>query len=157
MKTNRTKKIFLDHLRKIPIIQIACEKAVVARATVYRWKKESETFEKDMAEALTEGEALINDMSESQLISLIRDKNYPAISFWLRHRHQKFRDRVEVTANIRSASDELTPEQETIVREALQLSSINQVPTQSNESQKDNNRGASGCDDQGSESPSGHH
>ncbi len=155
MKREHTKKVFIDHLRKIPIIQIACEKAGVARATVYRWRKESQDFCKAMEEALVEGEALINDMGESQLISLIRDKNYPAISFWLRHRHQKFRDRVEVTANIRSAADELTPEQEAIVREALQLSSIHQIPTQSDESQKKPNARTGGGDDQRLEGPSG--
>ncbi|MDO8566101.1 MAG: phBC6A51 family helix-turn-helix protein [Candidatus Moranbacteria bacterium] len=156
MKKDRAKILFLEQLRKIPIIQVACEKVGVARSSVYRWRDEDEKFRQSLEEALSEGEALINDMSESQLISLIRDKSYQAISFWLRHRHQKFRERVEVTANIQS-QDVLTPEQEEIVREALRLSSVNQITTQSYEQQKDNNPGVSGGDDQGSKSQSGNH
>lgn len=122
MKTPQSKKVFLSHLQKLPIVQVACEKSGIGRATIYRWRKESKKFKKAMEEALAEGEALVNDMSESQLISLIRDKNYQAISFWLKHRHQKFRDRVEVTAKL-ERQDELSPEQEAVVREALRLAS----------------------------------
>lgn len=156
MKKDRAKILFLEQLRKIPIVQVACEKVGVARSSIYRWRDEDEEFRQSLEKALCEGEALINDMSESQLISLIRDKSYQAISFWLRHRHQKFRERVEVTANIQS-QDVLTPEQEEIVREALRLSSVNQITTQSYEPQKDNNPGTSGGDDKGSESQGGDH
>lgn len=150
MKREQQKKAFLEHLRKVPIIQIACEKAGVSRATIYRWRDKEKAFQKELEEALAEGEALINDMSESQLISLIKEKSFHAVSFWLRHRHQKFRDRVEVTANIQSAPDELTPEQEATVREALRLSSINQVTTQVYEPQRNDNSGIDGSDDPGS-------
>ena len=123
MKNNKQKKIFLEHLRKVPIIQVACEKAGIARATIYRWKKQNKKFAKDMEEALAEGEALINDMGESQLISLIRDKNFSAIRFWLNHRHSKFRERVEVNANIQKTLEKLTPNQEALVQKALHLAS----------------------------------
>ena len=137
MKTEKDKKIFLDNLRKIPIIQIACERSGISRATVYRWKNEDEEFAKALEEALGEGEALINDMSESQLIALIRDKSFAAIRFWLNHRHEKFRERVEVTTKIEK-QNELTPEQEEVVREALKLASfdnslINNEETKSHE------------------------
>lgn len=123
MKKNRDKQLILDQLRKIPIVMVACEKVGVGRTTVYRWKDEDKEFAKAMEEALTEGEALINDMSESQLLSMIKEKNWSAISFWLRHRNPKFRDRVEVTAKFEK-QEELTPEQEEVVREALKLASI---------------------------------
>ncbi|MBU0649542.1 hypothetical protein KJ969_05640, partial [Patescibacteria group bacterium] len=60
-----------------------------------------------------------------QLISLIREKNWQAISFWLRKRSPKFKDRVEVTGNIETPQNELTPEQQAIVTEALRLASLN--------------------------------
>lgn len=157
MKTENDKKLFIDNLRKIPIIQVACERSTVSRASVYRWKNEDEKFANDIEEATTEGEALINDMSEGQLISLIREKNFPALRFWLIHRNPKFRERVEVTANIQSTQGELTPEQETIVREALRLSSIDQITEQTNESKKNNNTGVSGNHDQGSKSQDSNH
>lgn len=124
MKNTKQKQLFLEHIRKIPIVQVACEKSGIARATIYRWRKESQKFRKAMEEALTEGEALINDMSESQLISLIRDKNYPAISFWLRHRNPKYRERVEVTGRIATKQEKLSKEEAKLVRKALRFASF---------------------------------
>jgi ACT domain-containing protein len=129
MKRNRDKQLLLEQLQKIPIIMVACEKVGVARSTVYRWRDEDEQFAKDLEEALVTGEALINDMSESQLLSMIKEKNWSAISFWLRHRNPRFRDRVEVTAKIEK-QEELTPEQEEVVREALKLAAIGNGPTE---------------------------
>ncbi len=137
MKKDRNKDLLLDQVRKIPIIQVACEKVGIARATVYRWKEEDAEFKKKLEEALAEGEALINDMGESQLLSLMKEKNWPAISFWLRHRNPKFRERIEVTASIKSPQDELTPEQQAVVQEALRLASLTVVQPPK-ESKQDN-------------------
>ena len=68
--------MFLDQLKKFPIVQLACEKAKISRNSIYRWRREDETFAKDMDDAITEGEAMVNDMSESQLIQLIKEKNF---------------------------------------------------------------------------------
>jgi len=124
MKRDRTQELFLEQVRKIPIIQVACEKVGIARSSVYRWRDEDEEFRKEFEKALTDGEAMVNDMGEAQLISLIKEKSWSAISFWLRHRNPKFRERLEVTANFQTPQDELNPEQETVVREALRLGSI---------------------------------
>ncbi len=135
MKNDKQKKIFLDHLRKIPIIQFACEKSGIGRTTVYRWKKRSKKFSEDMEKAIGEGEELINDMSESQLISLIREKNFAAVRFWLTHRNSKFREKVEVTAKI-ERQDELTEEQEKTVREAIKLAAFDKPRELTNNAQK---------------------
>lgn len=123
MKTVKDKKMFLENLKKIPIIQAACERSNVSRASVYRWKNEDKDFAKALDKALSEGESLINDLSEGQLISLIKEKNFSAIRFWLNHRHNKFRDRMELTTKIEKQED-LTPEQEEAVRQALCLASL---------------------------------
>lgn len=136
MKTNKNKQVLLECLKKTPIIQIACEKAGISRATYYRWRKESNIFAKTTDEAINEGELFINDMSESQVISLIKDKNWPAISFWLRHHHPKYADKIQVEANIKNANEQLTPEQEAVVREALRLASL--VPEQRSEDNQTN-------------------
>ncbi len=120
MKKNKVKDGFLAELRRIPIVQVACEKSGISRNSVYRWKKEDEEFSAEMEKALEEGEALVNDMSESQLLTLIKEKNYSAITFWLRHRNPKFKEKVEVTAKIES-DQKLTPEQEATVRRGLEL------------------------------------
>lgn len=124
MKKNKVKNAFLEQLRKIPIVTVACEKVGVSRNSVYRWKNKDEEFSKEMELALADGEALVNDMSESQLLSLIQEKNWSAISFWLRHRNPKFRERIEVDAKINNLTEKLTPEQESIVREALRLAAL---------------------------------
>lgn len=123
MKSNDTKKLFLENLKKIPIIQVACEKAGVSRATVYRWRDKDKKFRKILDEALSQGEALINDMGESQLISLMKEKNFSAIRFWLNHRHDKFKERVEITTKSEE-QEKLSPEQQKIVKEALKLASF---------------------------------
>lgn len=122
MKKNRVKDKFLEALKKVPIVQIGCEKVAVSRNSVYRWRNEDKKFAEEMDLAMAEGEAFINDISEGQLLSMIKEKSWPALAFWLRHRNPKFRDKVEITNNT-SRNYELTPEQEQIVREALQLGS----------------------------------
>lgn len=123
MKNKQNKNVFLENLKKIPIIQAACERSTVSRASIYRWKNEDKEFAKALDEAMNEGEALINDLSEGQLITLIKDKNFSAIRFWLNHRHVKFRERIDINTNIQTVSENLTPEQEASVQEALRLAS----------------------------------
>lgn len=127
-KQIQQKSLLVEQLKKTPIIQIACEKVGVARATYYRWKKQDTTFAKEADEAIVTGELLINDLAESQLLSAIKDKNLTAIIFWLKHHHARYATRVEVTAQLRRAPEELTPEQEAVVMKALELAAL--VPAQ---------------------------
>ncbi|MFZ3057715.1 MAG: phBC6A51 family helix-turn-helix protein [Minisyncoccales bacterium] len=122
MRQDKDKQLLLDRLKETPIIEFACKKIGIGRATYYRWREDKE-FAKSADGAIAEGEAFITDMSESQLISMIRDRNFQAIQLWLRHHHSKYSQKIEITANI-SQQDELTPEQETVVREALRLASL---------------------------------
>ena len=122
MKQDKDKQLLLNRLKETPIIEFACKKIGIGRATYYRWREDKE-FAKSADEAIAEGEAFITDMSESQLISMIRDRNFQAIQLWLRHHHAKYSQKIEITANI-SQQDELTPEQEAVVREALRLASL---------------------------------
>ncbi len=122
MKKNKLKSSFFAELAKVPIVQVACEKTGVSRNSVYRWKKEDKSFATEMEKALSEGVAFVNDMSESQLLTMIKEKNYSAISFWLRHRNDNYKQRIEITT--KEESEELTPSQRKVVRNALKLASI---------------------------------
>lgn len=122
MKKNKFQEQFLLELTKVPIVQVACEKAGLSRNTIYRWRKEDEGFEKKMDQALADGVALVNDMSESQLLTLIKEKNFPAVRFWLNKRHPAYKDKIEVTT--KEDSEALTPSQAKIVKQALKLASI---------------------------------
>ncbi len=124
MKSNKEKELLIKQLRNVPIIQLACEKAGISRATYYRWRKESRQFTKETDEALLEGILLINDVAESQLMSAIREKNMTAIIYWLRHHHTSYANKVEISGNLTHSDEELTPEQASLVRTALRLASF---------------------------------
>lgn len=120
------KKLLVDQLKKTPIVQVACEKIGVGRATFYRWLKEDSEFAKLTNESIAEGNGLISDVAESQLANLIKSGNLGAISFWLKHRHPAYRNKLEVQANVRHEDVPLTPEQEAIIEAALKLFSENE-------------------------------
>ncbi len=121
MKEKKSKKLILEHLRKMPLIQVACEKSGVARASFYRWKQKDKEFAKEVDTAIAEGEAMITDMSEAQLITLIRDKNFQAVQLWLKSHHPKYGNKLEVTGNLNIKEEPLTPEQAAIVKAALKM------------------------------------
>lgn len=116
MKTNLKNK-FLEELKKVPIIQVACEKAGISRQTFYRWKKQHKKFSVEVDKALEEGVAFVNDMSETQLLNLIRDKEFRAVSFWLKYRNPNYREKIEVANAPQNL--ELTSEQKAIVKKVL--------------------------------------
>ncbi len=122
MKKNKYQELFLSELEKVPIIQVACEKTNLSRNTIYRWRKEDSIFAKKMDESLSVGVSLINDMSETQLLTLIKEKNWSAISFWLKHRNDNYKNKVEITT--KGDDEELTPSQLKIVKQALKLAAI---------------------------------
>ncbi len=138
MKKQRVQKLFIEQLRKVPIVQAVCEKLGISRAIVYVWRKENEAFRKEMDAALDEGEALVNDLSESVLLQRIKNGELPPATFWLRHRHPKFRSRIEVDATFRQQREGLTPEQEEAVKKALAMAGLVEDPSSTDEKEKTN-------------------
>lgn len=133
-RQQKEKQLLLEQLRKTPIIQVACEKTDVGRATFYRWKKEDLEFAQKADEAIAEGSLLVNDIAESQLMSAIREKNLTAIIFWLRNHHPNYAAKLEVTARLKADNEVLTPEQEALVTKALKLAAL--LPATSIEEEK---------------------
>ncbi len=99
MKKDKIRDSIIVALKEMPIVQVACKKVGVGRTTYYRWR-ENKKFAREADTAIAEGEAFITDMSESQLISLIRDRNFQALQLWLRHHHPKYTNKVEVTGHL---------------------------------------------------------
>lgn len=134
-RTAVDKKAVLEQLAKLPIVQIACQKAGIGRATYYRWRIGDKPFAKDADEAIDEGVQMINDLSESQLISAIKNSNFSAVRFWLQNRHRAYTNKVEVFDRGKSDNQELTAEQKKVMGEALKLASTgikrNDTPKQS--------------------------
>ena len=89
MKKHQKNKL-LDTLREYPVIKTSCEKCNIGRATYYRWCQDDEMFAAAASKALKEGILLVNDISEENLITMVRDSELPAIKYWLRHHHDTY-------------------------------------------------------------------
>lgn len=123
MKKIKSQNEFFEELRKVPIVQVACEKTNISRNSIYRWRKEDGKFSEKMDKALADGVAFVNDMSESQLLTMIKEKNWSAISFWLKHRNDNYKNKVELSGIVNTIN-ELSPEQEKLVKKALELAGV---------------------------------
>lgn len=119
-RQDKAKASLIDQLKKLPVVQLACEKVSVGRSTYYRFLEDDEEFRKLAEEAIAEGKKVMNDFAETQLISLIRDQSFAAIQLWLKTHHNDYRTRIEVSGKIDTVEPILTPEQESLIREALQ-------------------------------------
>lgn len=122
------KKELLEKLKETPVIELACRKVGIGRATFYRWKLNDEKFARESEIALGEGAALVNDMAESQLLAAIKDQNMTAIIFWLKNHHPAYANRVEVNAKLKMDKENLTPEQEALINNALKLAGLISSP-----------------------------
>lgn len=118
MKT-ASKKILIEQIKKTPVIQVACEKVGVSRATYYRWRKSDPKFADKAEIALNEGSQMINDMAESQLISAIKEGNLTGIIFWLKNHHQIYSPKLEVTN--KNPDLPLTDDQKELIRKSLSM------------------------------------
>lgn len=107
MKKHRIQQKFLDELKQIPIVRIACGRSGISHNSVYRWRAEDPRFASLMDEALAEGEDFVNDLTESKLLTLIKEKQFAAIRFWLTHRHPIYKKRIEaVTTETNNDAEE---------------------------------------------------
>jgi hypothetical protein len=118
------KAAIIEQLRKTPIVQIACDKAGVGRATYYRWLEDDAEFAGLAGKAMLEGNGLVSDAAESQMVNLIRNGNLGAITFWLKHRHPAYRSRLEIDARVAHDDGSLTDEEAATVRRALELMAL---------------------------------
>lgn len=115
----KDKQKLIEQLKQLPIIQVACQKEGIGRASYYRWRKEDRKFAILADQAIQEGKLLINDLAESKLISAIQDQNMAAIIWWLRNNHPGYADKVELTH--KADREELSPQQKKLVKKAIAL------------------------------------
>jgi|GEM_PF-493246 len=93
-RTEKDKKNLVAQLRKTPIVQLACERIGVARATYYRWRADDNIFARAADHAIEGGKFFINDLAESKLIQLIQNNNVTALIYWLKHNHPTYANRI---------------------------------------------------------------
>ena len=109
----------------MPIIEIACNKSGVSRATYYRWKEQDLAFSQAVDKAQEEGEALIRDVAVSKIIKGINDDNLTAAMYWLNHRDPRFSNKVEISTTTKP-QEALSKEQEDAVKKALALTGLSE-------------------------------
>jgi uncharacterized protein involved in tolerance to divalent cations len=119
-RQNKDKTLIINELKTTPIVQIACQKTMVSRASFYRWKQSDKKFAKKVDGAIEDGIKLINDMAEAQLLSAIKNQNITSIIFWLKNHHPSYENKLEVTARIEEIK-ELSKDQKEIIKRALSL------------------------------------
>lgn len=122
-RQKKEKQLIIDNLKHLPIIEVACSKSGIARATYYRWRKEDEEFAKLADESISFGVNYISDLAESKLLSAINEGNLTAILYWLNHRHNAYSNKVEITTNPKP-DQSLTPEQQEAVKKAMVLTGL---------------------------------
>jgi hypothetical protein len=94
MKHKSKKREILKHLEDNSLVSIACSKVGISRSTYYRWREEDPDFKKATAVALETGIAKMNDYVVSKLLENIKDNNQPAIAYWLRFNHPRYKPEV---------------------------------------------------------------
>jgi len=92
-RKKKEKKLILDLLFKYPIVQLACEKSGISRATFYRWKNEDEEFNIESEKAIFEWKQLINDMAEMNVISWIKNWDKTLTMYWLNNNNPNYSNR----------------------------------------------------------------
>lgn len=120
-RQDKDKRAMVEVLKEMPIIQVACKRAGIGRASYYRWKTEDINFAKECDAALREGIEFINDMSESQIIQLIKERKLPAIALWLKNNDPRYGGKAAPRSPVFAAAD-LSPAEEKIFKKALALS-----------------------------------
>lgn len=154
-KSDKNKELLLEQFKKTPIVESACQKLGIGRSTYYSWREGDSDFAKKADEALMGGKFLVNDLAESQLIAAVKDRNLNAITYWLRHHHPDYTNTLQLKHTIED--ENLTPEQEELVRKALRLATAhnpNIINVENHdESEINPTTGISGDNDQGQESP----
>jgi ACT domain-containing protein len=132
----RNKKLILEQLRINPIVQIACQKSGISRATYYRWCQKDKEFKNQASIALQEGTLLINDLAESQLLAAIKDQNLTAIIFWLKNHHADYTEKIQVSTKDKEIDEKLTPQEERLIKQALILAGVNNLPKSKHDQSK---------------------
>lgn len=122
MKTKHKNEL-IEQLRKTPIIEVACKKTGIGRATFYRWRNKDPKFAEETNLAIQEGSQLVNDMAESQLINAIKDGNLTSIIFWLKNHHRQYSPKLEVTT--KNVDLPLTDDQKELIRKSLSMAFAN--------------------------------
>ena len=85
--------VFLEALKAMPVVRLACEHAGISRKTAYQWRDQSDEFRSEWRDALEDGIYMV----EAQLHARARQTDTRAAMFLLRSlRREVYGERVAV-------------------------------------------------------------
>lgn len=96
----------LETLKTTPLVNVACAKAGIARASYYRWVNDDLEFKKRVQRAMKSGNRNINDMAYGMLIQKIKQGSMNAIIFYLSRRHPLFKKKDKVKVEVTQKNTE---------------------------------------------------
>ncbi len=96
MKKHRKAKLFLEELRKTPVVNAVCKQVDITRQTVYRWIKEDPEFNKEYEECMSQGVDNVNDLAVSQLIKKVQQGDNGMIKHWLSYNHPTYMKKPDI-------------------------------------------------------------
>ena len=132
MRIKKQKSDLIEQLKKNPVIQIACEKLDIGRASHYRWYADDEEYAKAVDSAIAEGVTFVAEFAESQLLNAVRNSEPWAVSMVLRAMHPRYKNKIEFSGTINHTNHELTAEDEELLKESLRLA----LPTNQNQNEQ---------------------
>lgn len=124
MRQNKVRRALIEQLRRLPVREVAYDKVGISRMTSNRWRKASKKFADEMDAAMNEGREFINDLAESQVITLIRQGEIKAVRLWLQHNHQRYANKLELSGIVTTKEAPMTKEEKALRMQALKLSSL---------------------------------
>lgn len=80
----------VDELRINPVVEAACRKSGLPRATFYRWLEDDDSFYSDVELAQAQGRERVNDMAESEVMKGIGRGDFRYVKYWLEHNSRRY-------------------------------------------------------------------
>lgn len=131
--TQKQKDTLLEELAKCPIVQVACERTSIGRATYYKWRADDTEFRRVSNNAVDEGRKFVNDVAESQMIRKIKEGNMTSIIYWLKNNNSRYSEKR--TEEIEPLGV-LPPDQAKELIRALRLMGLNELVRRSKKLEK---------------------
>ncbi len=84
------KNQLIQILMETPMVNLACKKVGIGRATYYRWIKDNPRFKKEVNRALEYGRSYWNEIAESGLLKNIKNGDMSAIKYFLSNNDKRY-------------------------------------------------------------------
>lgn len=86
----KLKSLFIETLERVPLVEHACAKLGVARATYYRWCNNDSEFFASCKNAQDKGREVYCDLAESKIMARINNDDRWAEEYYLSHNSSRY-------------------------------------------------------------------